>query len=77
MTFPEVFESFKNHGYLRRKSWSPEVFINLRYTAPLVRLVMFATADTPNMKSINTLNNDIRLSTDDLLADDWEDIDNL
>ena len=52
-------------------------FINLRYTAPLVRLVMFATADTPNMKSINTLNNDIRLSTDDLLADDWEDIDNL
>ena len=77
MTFPEVFESFKNHSYLRRKLWSPEVFINLRYTAPLVRLVMFATADTPNMKSINTLNNDIRLSTDDLLADDWEDIDNL
>jgi len=77
MTFPEIFDNFKNHSYIRRKSWSPDVFINLRHTAPLVRLVMFATSATSNMKSINTLNNDIRLSTDDLLADDWEDIDSL
>ena len=76
MTFPEIFDKFKNHSYLRRESWSPEVFINLRYSTPLVRLVMFATSDTPNMKAINTLNNDIRLSTDDLLADDWVDIEN-
>lgn len=37
---------------------------------------MFATADTSKMKTINTLNNDVRLSTEDLIADDWIDIDN-
>jgi hypothetical protein len=35
---------------------------------------MFATADTPKMNAINTLNNDIKLSAEDLLADDWVDI---
>ena len=62
MTFPEVFESFKNNRYLRRKSWNPKLFINLRHNVPLIRLVMF-TSDKP--------------STDDLLADDWENINNL
>ena len=41
MTFPEVFESLKSHRYLRRKSWSPKLFINLQHTVPLIRLVMF------------------------------------
>ena len=37
---------------------------------------MFATADTPKMKAINTLDNDIRISAEDLLANDWIDIEN-
>ena len=72
----EIFEKFKNHSYIRRQSWSPDVFIQYRLTAPLIRMVMFAIADTPKMKAINTLDNDIRISAEDLLADDWEDIDN-
>ena len=71
MTFPEVFESLKSHRYLRRKSWSPKLFINLRHTVPLIRLVMF-TADKYDMKAIKILSNDIRLSANDALADDWE-----
>ena len=76
MTFPEVFESFKNNRYLRRKSWNPKLFINLRHNVPLIRLVMF-TSDKHNTKEIEILNNDIRLCADDLLADDWENINNL
>ena len=75
MTFTEIFENFKNHSYIRRECWSEDVFIQLRNTATLIRLVMFATADTSKMKAINTLNNDVRLSAEDLLADDWIDID--
>ena len=78
MTFTEIFENFKNHSYIRRESWSENTFIQLRHTVVnQIRFVMFATADTPNMKAINVLNNDIRLSADDLLADDWVDIDDL
>jgi hypothetical protein len=78
MTFTEIFENFKNHSYIRRECWSEDVFIQLRNTATLIRLVMFATADTSktkSIKSINTLNNDVRLSAKDLIADDWIDID--
>lgn len=75
MTFSEIFENFKNHSYIRRECWSEDVFIQLRNTATLIRLVEFATADTPKMKAINTLNNDVRLSAEDLIADDWIDID--
>lgn len=25
MTFPEIFEQFKNHSYIRRKSWSNDI----------------------------------------------------
>ena len=77
MKFTEIFEEFKNHSYIRRKSWSEDTFVQLRSTANLIRLVMFATADTSKMKAINTLNNDIRLTAEDLLADDWIDIDDL
>ena len=59
MTFPEVFESLKSHRYLRRKSWSPKLFINLRHTVPLIRLVMF-TEDKYDIKTIKILSNDIR-----------------
>ena len=75
MTFPEIFEKFKNHSYIRRKSWTEDIFIQLRITVPFIRLVMFATSDTPNMKAINTLNSDMHLNAEDLLADDWIDID--
>ena len=74
MTFVEIFEKFTNHSYIRRESWSEHTFVQLRRTTTLIRLVMFATADTPKMNAINTLNNDIRLSAEDLLADDWVDI---
>ena len=47
MTFPEVFESFKDNRYLRRKSWNPKLFINLRHNVPLICLAMF-TSDIPH-----------------------------
>ena len=76
MTFPEIFDKFKNHDYIRRECWSKDLFIQYRSTAPLIRMVMFATADTSKMKAINTLDNDIRISAEDLLANDWIDIEN-
>lgn len=75
MTFVEIFENFKNHSYIRREGWSEDVFIQLRNTTTLIRLVMFVTDNTTKMKAINILNNDVRLSAEDLIADDWIDID--
>ena len=77
MKFIEIFDKFESHSYIRRESWSDDTFIQLRSTTNLIRLVMFATADTLKMKAINTLNNDIRLTAEDLLADDWIDIEDL
>ena len=74
MIFTEIFETFKNHSYISRECWSKDVFIQLRNTATLIRLVEFITTDTSKMKEINTLNNDVRLSAEDLIADDWIDI---
>ena len=90
MTFVEIFENFKNHSYIRRESWSKDVFIQYRHTAPLIRIIKFE--EMPNDlntivglarekanqhgKQIVLINNDIRLSADDLLAEDWIDIDN-
>ena len=77
MKFTEIFDKFESHSYIRRECWSENVFIQLRHTVvKQIRLVMFATADTPKMQAINTLNNDIRLTAEDLLADDWVDIEN-
>lgn len=72
MTFPEIFEQFKSHSYIRRKSWSNDVFIQLRNTTTLIRLVKFEIGKIPY-----TLNDDIRLTARDLLADDWIDIEDL
>ena len=88
MTFVEIFNEFKNHSYIRRKCWSNDVFINLRYTSPLIREVVFKIYEENDFQSkvmyetykkinqlpkkIVILNNDVRLSADDLLADDWE-----
>ena len=77
MKFTEIFDKFESHSSIRRESWSEDTFIQLRSTANLIRLVMFATADTSKMKAINTLNDDIRLTAEDLLADDWIDIEDL
>ena len=74
MTFVEIFEKFKNHSYIRREKWNEHAFVQLRRNTTLIRLVIFATADTPKMNAITTLNNDIRLSAEELLADDWVDI---
>jgi len=72
MTFREIFKQFKSHSYIRRKSWSEDTFVQLRSTANLIRLVNFKIGKTPK-----TLNNDIRLTAEDLLADNWIDIEDL
>ena len=72
MTFPDIFEKFKNHSYIRRKSWSNDVFIQLRSTTTLIRLVVFEVGKTPH-----TLDNDYRIPAEDLLSDDWLDIEDL
>lgn len=72
MTFPEIFEQFKSHSYIRRKRWSENVFIQLRVTTTLVRLVVFEAGKAPH-----TLDNDYRIPAEDLLGDDWIDIDDL
>lgn len=79
MTFPEIFDNFKNHSYIRRKSWSEHIFVQYRYSPPLIRLVRFniSTIEDSRKSAIYTLNNDIKFTTDDLLADDWIDIDEL
>ena len=72
MTFVEIFDNFKNHFYIRRESWSNNVFIQLRNNVQFIRLVEFEPGKTPN-----TLNNDVRLTTEDLLADDWINLDEI
>lgn len=72
MTFPEIFEQFKSHSYIRRKSWSNDVFIQLRSTTTLIRLVVFEVGKTPH-----TLDYDYRIPAADLLGDDWIDIEDL
>ena len=72
MTFPEIFEQFKNHSYIRRESWEENSFIQLRNTKPLIRLVTFEIGKSPYM-----ISDDIGLSAEDLLAEDWIDIEDL
>ena len=88
MTFIEIFENLKNHSYIRRESWSKNVFIQYRHNAPLIRLIKLE--EIPN--DLNTvvglarektnqhgmqivlLDNDIRITAEDLFTDDWVDI---
>lgn len=72
MTFPEIFEQFKSHSYIRRISWSNDVFIQLKNNTTLIRLVVFEVDKTPH-----TLDNDYRITAEDLLGDDWIDIEDL
>jgi len=72
MTFPDIFEKFKNHSYIRRESWEENSFIQLRNTKPLIRLVTFEIVKSPYM-----ISDDIGLSAEDLLAEDWIDIEDL
>lgn len=71
MTFPEIFNNFKNHEYIQRKCWHKDVFIQYRIPVDLIRLVQFiedsqAFADQPFV-----ISNDTRLTASDLFADDW------
>ena len=71
MTFPEIFNNFKNHEYIQRKCWHKDVFIQYRIPVDLIRLVQFiedsqAFADLPLV-----ISNDTRLTASDLFADDW------
>lgn len=72
MTFPEIFEQFKSHSYIRRKSWSDNTFVQLRNNVQFIRLVNFEIGKNPY-----TLDNDVRLTAEDLIADDWIDIEDL
>ena len=93
MTFTEIFENFKNHSYIRRKCWNEDVFIQLRNTTKLIRKVIFKLYENNDFQSeiiyesykkmnklpkkIVMLNDDIKLSAEDLIADDWIDIEDL
>ena len=59
MTFAEIFDNFKNHSYIRRKSWPKHVFAQYRNTVPLIRLVWFTDGIEGSCKpAIDTLSND-------------------
>ena len=78
MTFPEIFDNFKNHSYIRLKSWSKHVFAQYRRTVPLIRLVWFTDGIEDSRKpAVDTLSNDFKFTAEDLLADDWISIDKL
>ena len=78
MTFPEIFDNFKNHSYIRRKSWSKHVFAQYRNSVPLIRLVWFTDGIEDFRKpAVDTLSNDFKFTGEDLLADDWISIDKL
>ena len=40
MTFPEIFDKFKNHDYIRREIWNKDLFIQYSFTTPLIRMVL-------------------------------------
>ena len=78
MTFAEIFDNFKNHSYIRRKSWSKHVFAQYRRTVPLIRLVWFTDGIDDSCKSaVDTLSNDFKFTAEDLLGNDWISIDKL
>ena len=79
MTFAEIFDNFKNHSYIRRKSWSKHVFAQYRHAVPLIRLVWFTDDNMEDSRksAVDTLSNDFKFTAEDLLADDWVTIDEL
>lgn len=79
MTFPEIFDDFKNHSYIRRKSWSKHIFAQYRHAVSLIRLVWFTDDNMEDSckSAVDTLSNDFRFTAEDLLADDWVNIDEL
>ena len=79
MTFPEIFDNFKNHSYIRRESWSKHVFAQYRHAVPLIRLVWFTDDNMEDSckSAVDTLSNDFKFTAEDLLADDWVTIDEL
>lgn len=71
MTFPEIFENFKNHEYVRRKCWHKDVFVQYRIPVDLIRLVQFIEGSQAYSDQPFVISNDTRLSASDLFADDW------
>lgn len=67
MTFTEIFEAFKNHCYIRRNCWDKKLYIQYRVTVNSIRLVQLESECFPVV-----INNDIRMIVTDLLADDWD-----
>lgn len=85
MSFSEILEDFKNHKYIRRESWAENMFIQLSPSNSTIQSIQFE--DIPNNlksftvianealgikpKSIFIIDTDIRLTADDILANDW------
>ena len=64
MTFLEIFDNFKNHSYIRRKSWSKQVFAQYRHVVPLIRLVWFTDDNIEDSckSAVDTLSNDFKFT---------------
>lgn len=71
MTFPEIFNNFKNHKYVQRKCWHKDVFIQYRDSVNLIRLVQFIEGSQAYADEPFVIDNDTRLTASDLFADDW------
>ena len=89
MSFPEIFEYFKNNFYIRRESFEDGLFIQLVNIPPvnIIRSVKFeeydnidkaemslsekAYYDRIRPQKIVIVDPVVRLSGDDLIADDW------
>ena len=87
MAFEKVLENFKNQSYIKRECWGENLFVQLRNDSetPLIRMVQFVDCDTMydnvsikamqkiglSPKQIRLLDNDVRFSAEDILADDW------
>lgn len=71
MTFAAIINNFKNHDYIRRESWPSNTFIQLRLTCNLIRYVAFIDSDTTDIPEMRIINNDVRFSAEDVLAEDW------
>ncbi len=71
MTFPEIFNNFKNHEYVQRKCWHKDVFIQYRDSVDLIRLVQFVEGSQAYADEPFVIDNDTRLTASDLFADDW------
>lgn len=70
MTFTEILDAYKNHKYIRRQAWSDNIYMQLMESTDdqLTRMVMIND-------EVTVLDGDARFTSQDLISDDWEEID--